>query len=132
MNRSQIKILGICIDIILNFEQYTTRICKPAANQLNALIRLKQFLRFKEKMFQQIALFYRPLNILTVRVQYKLNLNISRSKQVAFETKNLGSLGPKTGIICLTIQNQPKYLKVIKNLIKNWGGSLCSYVVRSI
>ena len=37
-----------------------------------------------------------------VREQNKLNSNTPRNKQVAFGTKNLESLGPKIGIICLT------------------------------
>ena len=60
------------------------------------------------------------------REQYKLNLNISRKKQVTFWTKSLESLGPK---IC---NNLPYHIKsaenlnVFKNLIKKWNGSSCS------
>ena len=40
---SQVKLLGVETDSKLNFEQHINRICKSAANQLNALIRLKRF-----------------------------------------------------------------------------------------
>lgn len=40
--------------------------------------------------------------ILCSREQNKLNSNTPRNKQVVFGTKNLESLGPKIGIICLT------------------------------
>ena len=39
---SQVKLLGVEIDNKLNFEQHINRICKSAANDLNALIRLKR------------------------------------------------------------------------------------------
>ena len=42
----QVKLLGVEIDNKLNFEQHINRICKSAANQLNALIRLKRFIYF--------------------------------------------------------------------------------------
>ena len=45
----QVKLLGVEIDSKLNFEQHINRICKSAANQLNALIRLKRFLGFLER-----------------------------------------------------------------------------------
>ena len=46
---SQVKLLGVEIDNKLNFAQHINRICKSAANQLYALIRLKRFLSFQEK-----------------------------------------------------------------------------------
>ena len=46
---SQVKLFGVEIDNKLNSEQHTNHICKSAANQLNALIRLKSFLRFQER-----------------------------------------------------------------------------------
>ena len=46
---SQVKLLGVEIDNKLNFEQHINHICKSAANQLNALIRLKRFLGFQER-----------------------------------------------------------------------------------
>ena len=39
-----VKLLGITIDNHLNFNEHISGICKSAANQLNALVRLKTFL----------------------------------------------------------------------------------------
>ena len=46
---SKVKLLGIELDDKLIFNQYTNSICKSASDQLNALIRLKCFLRFEER-----------------------------------------------------------------------------------
>ena len=46
---SSVQLLGIQIDDKLNFNLHISKICKSAANQLNALIRLKQFLSFHAK-----------------------------------------------------------------------------------
>ena len=46
---SSLELLGIQIDDKLNFNLHISKICKSAANQLNALIRLKQFLSFHAK-----------------------------------------------------------------------------------
>ena len=44
-----VELLGIQIDDKLNFSLHISKICKSATNQLNALIRLKQFLSFHAK-----------------------------------------------------------------------------------
>ena len=46
---SSVELLGIQIDVKLNFNLDISKICKSVANQLNALIRLKQFLSFHTK-----------------------------------------------------------------------------------
>ena len=46
-----VEILGSQLDDKLNFSRHISNICKSAANQLNALIRLQKFLSFKEKKF---------------------------------------------------------------------------------
>ena len=46
---AKVKLLGIEIDGKLNFNHHINNICKSASNQLNALIRLKHLLGFKEK-----------------------------------------------------------------------------------
>ena len=46
---SSVELLGIQIDCKLNFSLRISKIYKSAANQLNALIRLKQFLSFHAK-----------------------------------------------------------------------------------
>ena len=43
---SSVKLLGVQIDDQLNFNLHISNICRSAANQLNALIRLKRFLAF--------------------------------------------------------------------------------------
>ena len=48
---SSADFLGIQINNKLNFNVHISNICRSAANQLNALIRLKRFLGFKEKEF---------------------------------------------------------------------------------
>ena len=46
---SSVKLLGLQLDDKLNFNLHIGHICKSAANQLNALIRLKKFVNFDEK-----------------------------------------------------------------------------------
>ena len=62
-----------------------------------------------------------------VRDKYKLNLDIPKWNQRTFGYKSLNILGPK---IC---NNLPYHVKpsdnldTVKNLLKNWDGSLCKY-----
>ena len=44
-----VKLLGVKIDDKRNFNLRITNICRNAANKLNALVRLKQFLSFEAK-----------------------------------------------------------------------------------
>ena len=53
-----IELLGVQIDDKLNFNLHITNICRFAANQLNALIRLKQFLSFEAKKVLVNSYFY--------------------------------------------------------------------------
>ena len=53
-----VKLLGVQIDDKLNFNLHITNICRSEANQLNALIRLKQFLRFEAKKVLFNSYFY--------------------------------------------------------------------------
>ena len=46
---SSVKLLGLQLDEKLNFNLHISNICKSAANQQNALIRLKKFMNFEEK-----------------------------------------------------------------------------------
>ena len=46
---SSLEFLPIQVDDKLNFNLHISKICKSAANQLNVLIRLKQFLSFHAK-----------------------------------------------------------------------------------
>ena len=45
--KNSVKILGISLDNKLNFGNHISSICKSASCLLNALFRLKHFLRFK-------------------------------------------------------------------------------------
>ena len=44
-----VKLLGVRLDDKLNFNLHISNIRRSAANQLNALIRLKKFINFEEK-----------------------------------------------------------------------------------
>ena len=43
---TSLKLLGVHVDDKLNFNLHITKICRSAANQLHALIRLRIFLKF--------------------------------------------------------------------------------------
>ena len=57
-----IKLLGVLIDDKLNFNLHITKICRSAANQLSALIRLRQFLSFEAKKVLVNSYFYSNFN----------------------------------------------------------------------
>ena len=59
---SSVELLGIQLDDKLNCSPHMSNICKSAANQLNALIRLQKFLSFKEKKVL-ISIFWLTLII---------------------------------------------------------------------
>ena len=57
-----VKLLGVQIDNKLNFNLYITNICRSTANQLNALIRLKQFLGFEAEKVLVNSYLYSNFN----------------------------------------------------------------------
>ena len=57
-----VKLLGVQINDKLNFNLHSTNTCRSAANQLNALIRLKQFLSFEAKKVLVNSYFYSNFN----------------------------------------------------------------------
>ena len=59
---SSVKLLGVHIDDKLNFNLHITKICRSAANQLHALIRLRMFLKFEEKKALINSYFYSNFN----------------------------------------------------------------------
>ena len=59
---SSVKLLGVHIDDKLNFNLHITKICRSAANQLHALIRLRMFLHFEEKKTLINSYFYSSFN----------------------------------------------------------------------
>ena len=58
---SNVKMLGVPIDSKLNFNLYIDIICKPASNQLNALVRLKWYLGPEERFVFVNRFNYYPL-----------------------------------------------------------------------
>ena len=60
--KSSVKLLGVQIDPELNFNLHIANICISAANQFNALIRLKMFLGFKEEKVPPNSYFYSNFN----------------------------------------------------------------------
>ena len=54
-----VELLGIHLDDKLNFNLHISNICRSAANQLNALIRLKSYLNFnaQKSLNQQLHNF---------------------------------------------------------------------------
>ena len=57
-----VNLLGVQIDDQLNFSLHISNICRSAANQLNALIRLKRFLTFEVKKTLINSYFYSNFN----------------------------------------------------------------------
>ena len=56
------KLLGVQIDAELDFSLHIAIICRSAANQLNALIRLRTFSGFEEKKVLINSCFYSNMN----------------------------------------------------------------------
>ena len=57
-----VKLLCVQTDAELNFDSHIANICRSAANQLNALIKLKMFLGFEEKRVLINTYFYSTFN----------------------------------------------------------------------
>ena len=57
-----VELLGIQLDNKLNFSLHISNICKSAASQLNALLRLQKFLSFKEKKILISSYFMAKFN----------------------------------------------------------------------
>ena len=57
-----VKLLGINIDSRLNFEPHVTDLCKSAASQLNALLRLKLYLTFEARKVMIKSFVYSNFN----------------------------------------------------------------------
>ena len=55
---SSVKLLGVHREDKLNFNLHITKICRSAANQLHAVIRLRMFLNFEEKKTLINSSFY--------------------------------------------------------------------------
>ena len=59
---SSVKLLGVHLDDELNFNLHITKVCRSAANQLHALIRLQTFLNFEKKRTLINSYFYSKFN----------------------------------------------------------------------
>ena len=59
---SSVKLLDSQLDDKLSFNLHISNICKSAANQLNALIRLKKFMNFEEKEILMNSYFIASFN----------------------------------------------------------------------
>ena len=59
---SSVELLKFQIDDKLNFNLHISNICRSAANQLNALIKLKRFLGIKEKIILMNSYFMANFN----------------------------------------------------------------------
>ena len=57
-----VEILRIQLDDELDFSPHISNICKSAANQLNALIKLQKFLNFEEKKILTNSYFMADFN----------------------------------------------------------------------
>ena len=57
-----VKLLGINIDSRLNFEPHVSDLCKSAASQLNALLRLKLYLTFEARKVMIESFVYSNFN----------------------------------------------------------------------
>ena len=60
--KSLVKLLGVQTDAELNFNLHIANICRSAANQLNALTRLRKFLGFEEKKVLINSYFHSNFN----------------------------------------------------------------------
>ena len=59
---SNVKTLGVHIDSKLNFNLHIDLICKSASNQLNALVRLKRYLGYEERLVLVKSFVYSNFN----------------------------------------------------------------------
>ena len=57
-----VKLPGINIDSRLNFEPHVSDLCKSAASQLNALLRLKLYLTFEARKVMIESFVYSNFN----------------------------------------------------------------------
>ena len=61
-SEESVKSLGLEIDSKLNFDKHISKLCSKSAGQLNALIRLKKYLRFEERKVLINSFIYSNFN----------------------------------------------------------------------
>ena len=90
---SSVKLLGVHKDDKLNFNLHITKICRSAANQLHALIRLRMFLNFEEKKTLINSYFYSSFNYCPLVWMFSstksLKLNLCRKGPYLFFMKTM-------------------------------------------
>ena len=86
---SSMKLLGFQLDDKLNFNLHISNICKSAANQLNALIRLKKFMNFEEKKILINSYFMANVNYCPL--VYMLSSTSSLKKSKIYKKEHQGS-----------------------------------------
>ena len=107
---SSVKLLGIHIDDQINFNLHISNICKSAAKQLNALVRLKCFLGFEEGKVSYEELF---------KKSGKSTVSVSNYRSLCIEIfKNLNNTNPSfiKDIFQLRMTNRPTREKYKLNL----------------
>ena len=75
---TQVRLRRVEIDNKLNFEQHINRICKSTANQLNALIRLKRFLGFQERIALVNSFVLSNFNYCTLVMMFASSKSLSK------------------------------------------------------
>ena len=90
---SSVKNLGVHIDDKLNFNLLITKICRSAANQLHALIRLWMSLNFEEGKTLINSYFYSSFNYCPLVWMFSstksLKLNLCRKGPYVFSMKTM-------------------------------------------
>ena len=104
-----VELLGIQLDDQLNFIPHISNICKSAANQLNALIRLQKFLSFKEKKILINSYFMANFNYCPLVWMFSNAVFLKKienlQKQLIIESTHI--LQQSSSCIDLTFTNQP-------------------------
>ena len=127
--RSSVKLLSVQIDAELNFNLHIANICRSAANQLNALIRLGNFLCFEEKKALINSYFYSNFDYCPLAWMFfnakslkKVENLQKRVFHFLYEHYNspLENIRKKSGKVCMEV-NRLRYLcieiyKTINNI----------------
>ena len=131
--KSSVKRLGVQIDAELNFNLHIAIICRSAANQLNALIRLRKFLGFEEKKVLTNSYFYSNFNYCPLVWMFsyakslkKVEALQERALRFLYDDYNspLEEILKKSGKVCMEV-NRLRYLcieiyKSINNINPNF------------
>ena len=143
-----VKLLGIRIDSRLNFEPHVSNLCKSAARQLHALLRLKSYLTFEARKiliesfpYSNFNYYFLVWNFTSVKVINEIESVQKSSPRFLFDeyefgTKVLLLLDQKFGILFLLILRPQNYLKCLKNSSKHGTekclSAVCAHIIRII